>query len=114
VGDYYKTSGYIDMDEGTTRYINVDCQNPDGTIFNLSGFDVTVLLLLDGAEEISKEYTITDNTVSFRVDPEDTIGHKSAKYEIRIYKNTEIFNVIKGDMRIHSSIRPFLNSKEEV
>lgn len=71
-------------------------------------------LTFDEATLIEKESEIYDNTISFTIAPENTIGKKSGGYEVRIYKEKTIYQVIKGDIGIQSSIRPFLYADEEV
>ena len=110
----YNRGSRIDISEGTTKYIVIDCVDCDGSVFNLDGYTATVLLKFNDNSEIKKEYKISDNTISFTIDPEDTIDKKSGEYEVRIYQNKDIYRVIKGDIGIQSSIRPFLYANEEV
>lgn len=114
LSDRFNLGTRIDIPEGTTRYINIDCYNPGGTAFNLDGYSVSVRILFDDGTFIEKVPTITDNTISFVIDPDDTISKRSGGYEVRIYKDETIYQVIKGDIGVQSSIRPFLYSKEEV
>ena len=113
LSDRFNFGTRLDIPEGTTRYINIDCYNPNGTVFDLEGYTVAVRILFDG-NIIEKVASILDNTISFTIDPEDTIDKKSGEYEVRIYKNDDIYQVIKGDIGIRSSIRPFLYANEEV
>lgn len=71
-------------------------------------------LTFDEATLIEKESEIYDNTISFTIAPKNTIGKKSGGYEVRIYKEKTIYQVIKDDIGIQSSIRPFLYADEEV
>lgn len=114
LSDSFNLGTRIDIPEGTTRYVNIDCYNPNGTVFDLDGYTIAVSILFDDGTLIEKESEIYENTISFTIEPEDTIDKKSGGYEVRIYKEKTIYQVIKGDIGIHSSIRPFLYSKEEV
>ena len=114
MSDRFNLGTRIDMPDGTTRYVNIDCYNPNGTVFDLSGYSISVKILFNDGTLIEKESEILDNTISFVIDPEDTIDKKSVGYEVRIYKNETIYQVIKGDIGIQSSIRPFLYANEEV
>ena len=114
LSDRFNMGTRIDIPEGTTRYVNIDCYNQNGTIFDLSGYSISVKIMFDDGTLIEKESEIYDNTISFVIAPEDTVDKRSGGYEVRIYKDKEIYQVIKGDIGIQSSIRPFLNAKEEV
>lgn len=114
MSDRFNNGTRIDIPEGTTRYVNIDCYNTNGTVFDLTGYDISVKILFSDGTLIEKESEILDNTISFVIDPEDTIGKKSGEYEVRIYKDDMIYQVIKGDIGVRSSIRPFLYANEEV
>lgn len=113
MSDRYNFGTRIDIPEGTTRHVNIDTLNPNGTIFDLSGYTIKVFIKFEG-DLLEKQATVYDNTISFVINPEDTIGRKSGGYEVRILKENKIYQVIKGDIGVRSSIRPFLYANEEV
>lgn len=98
----------IKIPEATTRHIIVTVVSDDGTPDDLTGYEASFCMKRCDTEEIVKKCTINKNEISTLIEPEDTVGASSAKYEIRIYnKAGEVYRVIQGRITISCSVHPF-------
>ena len=98
----------FDVVEGTTHYINIDCLKENTKErFYLEGYEVVFWLRNKNNDVIKKEVTIVDNTISIKLEPEETIG-KDLAYECRIFAiNGDIFHAITGKIKILKPKIPF-------
>lgn len=102
----------IKIPEATTRYIIVTVINDDGTPDDLTNYEASFCMKRGDTKEIVKKCTVNKNEISTLIEPEDTVGASSAKYEIRIYKNSEVYRVIQGRITISCSVHPFTTMPE--
>ena len=88
--------------EGTTHYINIDCVHDDSNEkFYLEGYEVVFWLRTKNNDVIKKEVTTIDNTISVKLEPEETRGKDYLTYECRILAiNGDIFHVATGKIKI--------------
>lgn len=109
----------ISIVEATTKYINVDVLNGDGSRMDLTGYKAFLSIVCDGALVVRRQCEIVDNVVSTRLLPKDTLGRAghTMKYEVRIIDDeTETVLAIKaGKIKITESIDPIVvEATEEV
>lgn len=96
----------IRMSEGTSRHLVITVKNQQGRAENLTGF--SAYLYIGNNKNVAERICdVSDNEISVDILPEDTISQKTANYEIRIYKDKEVYEVIRGVITIDSSIHPY-------
>ena len=93
--------------EATTHYINIDCiESVTNEPFNLDGFKAT-FVLKHGDHKTYKETSIIDNTVTVKIDPEDTLGKKYIEFESRIFnEEKDVFHVCLGRIDVVEAVDP--------
>lgn len=99
----------ISIPEGTTRYIVVYVKNQQGNADDLSGYDAYMYLI--GTDKTEKTCMISGNEISVNIEPQDTIGQQHIKYEIRIYKENEVYEIARGTIHVEQSIHPLRDSE---
>lgn len=106
----------ITIIEGTTKYLNIDVLNVNGSKMNLSGFKAYLSIVCDNVLIKRRECEIKNDVVYVVINPKDTIGKANAsmRYEVRIVDDdTDTVLAIKyGEIVVKKSIDPII--KEEV
>lgn len=101
----------IDIAEGTTRHLFVTVRDQNGNPEDLSGYEA-YFVMKTYEKEIVRKCGIIGNEISTIVHPSDTIDVKKIRYEIRILKENEIYEIIRGNIEVCKSIYPFLSAPE--
>lgn len=111
------SSSNITIVEGTTKFINVDVLNGDGSRMNLEGFTAFLSIACDNTLVIRRECEIADNVVSTKILPEDTIDrvNHNMKYEIRIIGDEAktVLAIQTGKIKVTDSIDPIIIEDSE-
>lgn len=89
----------IDIVEGTTHTIRINCFNQDKQDFNLEGYKVA--FVLTGKNDVYKKAVIDGSTINVKIDPQDTIDRKVIPYECRLFNSVnDVFHCVMGTIRI--------------
>ena len=93
----------IEIDEGTSHWIDVTVKNDDGTAMDLTGCSAIFT-----AGIVEKACDIEGSVVSVKLEPEETTGFLSSGYQIRIFDaNNDVFQVIQGFIYIRKAHKPY-------
>lgn len=102
----------FEIPEGTTRKMRIKCLDQDKNNFNFSGYQLQTWYhffaqnsTVSDAEGYL-ETTATDNVVSFTFPAPLTVGMDHGGFETRIFKDGEVYRVIKGLITINKSDKP--------
>lgn len=99
----------IVMTEGTTRLVEITCLDEDRVAFDFDGFTVQTYLIMETGCTSTGTYldtTIEDNKVQFVIPAEASVGMDSGWYEVRIFKDDEVYSVLKDEIKISESRKP--------
>lgn len=92
--------------EATTRYINITCKNAEnGQDFDFSGYTVQTYLAF-GAHGQYVESVIVGNLVSYKIPAEISRGARSGVAETRIFKNGDVFEVLRILVNVEKASKP--------
>ena len=96
----------IEIREATTRYVNITCKDrTTGEAFDFTGYTVQTHLSF----ETKKQYVptvIVENIVSYEIPAEISLGAKHGTAETRIFKNGDVFEVLRVNVNIHKAEKP--------
>ncbi len=96
----------IEMREATTRYINITCKSADtGNAFDFTGYTVQTYLSF-GAHRQYVESIIINNMVSYKIPATISLGVKSGVAETRIFKNGDVFEVLRINVSVRKAEKP--------
>lgn len=96
----------IEIREATTRYLNITCRNPvTGEPFDFEGYDVQTWLSF-GLKKMYVPNTIVENLVSYRIPADMSLGAKSGIAETRIFKNGDVFEVLRVNVTVYKAGKP--------
>lgn len=101
----------IDIVEGTTRHLYVTVRDQNGNPEDLTGYEAYFVMKMY-EKEIVRKCDIIENEISTIIQPSDTIDVNQMRYEIRILKDKEIYEIIRGKINVKKSIYPFLSAPE--
>lgn len=94
----------IEIDEGTSHWIDVTVKNDDGTDMDLEG--CTAIFTSGTIEKACMIDSLSHITV--KLEPEETTGFLSSGYQIRIFdSNDDVFQVIQGIIYIRKAHKPY-------
>lgn len=85
----------IDIVEGTTRHLYVTVRDQNGNPEDLTGYEAYFVMKMY-EKEIVRKCDIIENEISTIIQPSDTIDVNQMRYEIRILKDKEIYEIIRG------------------
>lgn len=96
----------IEIDEGTSHWIDVTVNDSDGTAMDLTGCTAVFT-----AGIIEKACDIEGNVVSLKLEPEETTGFLSSGYQIRIFDaNNDVLQIIQGIIYIRKAHKPYITN----
>ena len=94
------------MREATTRYINITCKRKEtGEPFDFTGFAVQTFLSF-GQRRQYVPTAIVDNLVSYKIPAEISIGVRNAIAETRIFKNGDVYEVLRINITVVKAEKP--------
>ena len=106
------TESRMDLREATTRYVDITCKDrATGEAFDFDGYTVQTYLKF-GARRQYVDTTIVGNVVSYKIPASISIGTKSGIAETRIFKNGDVYEVLRIDIRVHKAERPDVSPTE--
>lgn len=100
----------IDMVEGTTRDIIVTVLNEYGFPDDLTGYQSSFYLKSqNSSNDLVKSCEINKNEIHIHIEAKNTLGLIGVnRYEVRIYKDDDVYSVLSGTITIEKSINPFI------
>lgn len=102
----------IDVVEGTTHYINIECSDKNNrSPYSLEGY-TAVFKYVDQSKTVNKSTTIINNIIQIKLTPADTIGKVRLPYECRIISNSngDVFHICMGNIEVHKANIVITNS----
>ena len=94
------------MREATTRYINITCKSAEtGLDFDFDGYTVQTYLSF-GPRGQYAESIIVGNMVSYKIPAEISRGTRSGVAETRIFKNGNVFEVLRILIAVEKANKP--------
>ena len=106
------TETSICIREATTRYINITCKsNETHQAFNFDGYTVQTYLAF-GANKRYVNTAIVDNLISYKIPAEISLGVRSGIAETRIFKNGDVFEVLRINVTVQPAEKPDLVPNE--
>lgn len=92
--------------EATTRYINITCKSKEtGEAFDFTGYTVQTHLRF-GTKKQYINTIIVDNLVSYKIPADISLGAKSGIAETRIYKNGDVYEVLRINITVQKADKP--------
>ena len=100
------TAMELEIREATTRYINVTCKSKEtGAAFDFTGYTVqTHLSFGDRAQYVNT--VIVNNMVSYKIPAEISLGTKSGIAETRIFKDGDVYEVLRINITVRKANKP--------
>lgn len=97
----------IEIDEGTSHWIDCTVKNDDGTDMDLEG---CTAVFTSGSIE---KACLIDSTshINVKLEPEETTGFLSRGYQIRVFdENGDVFQIIQGIIYIRKAHKPYIQN----
>lgn len=103
----------LELREGTTRYINITCKSKEtGGAFDFTGFTVQTFLSFGNAKQYVNT-AIVDNLVSYKIPAEVSVGVKKGIAETRIFKDGDVYEVLRLNVVVKKAEKPDLAPVDE-
>lgn len=100
--------------EGTTRYISITCRSKDtGQAFDFSGYEIQTHLSF-GVNRRYVQTVVEDNLVSYKIPADISLRQKSGVAETRIFKNGDVFEVLRINITVAKADRPDIAPAENI
>ena len=96
----------LEIREATTRYINITCKSKQtGEDFDFTDFTAqTYIDFKTDADYVPT--TIAGNIVSYKIPAALSLGAKSGIAETRIFKNGDVYEVLRIDIKVYKANKP--------
>ncbi len=105
-GDVKITELEIGLREATTRYIQIACKSREtGNEFDFDGYTVQTHLAF-GPKKMYVPTVIVENIVSYKIPAEISIGTKAGVAETRIFKDGDVFEVLRINALVAKAVKP--------
>lgn len=96
----------IELREGTTRYVSIDCVNANtGGAFDFTGYSAQTWISF-GDDERYLSTAVVDSTVSYVIPASMSIGKTQGVAETRIFKDNDVFEVIRMVINVRKASKP--------
>lgn len=96
----------ISIREATTRWVNITClDKATDTPFDFTGYDVQTWVKF-GTTERYVQNTIAGNLVSYKIPAELSLGTQSGLAETRIFKDGDVYEVLRVRISVHKAGKP--------
>lgn len=103
----------LELREGTTRYINITCKSKEtGGAFDFTGFTVQTYLSFGDTKQYVNT-AIVDNLVSYKIPAEVSVGVKKGIAETRIFKDGDVYEVLRLNVAVKKAEKPDLAPVDE-
>ena len=106
------TETSICIREATTRYINITCKsNETHQAFDFDGYTVQTYLSF-GPNKRYVNTAIINNIVSYKIPADISVGVRNGIAETRIFKNGDVFEVLRINVAVQDAEKPDLVPNE--
>lgn len=106
------TEAALSMREATTKYINITCKNREtGEPFDFDGYTVQTHLSF-GSKKQYVATTVVENLVSYKIPADISFGARNGIAETRIFKNGDVFEVLRINITVFKADQPDLEPIE--
>ena len=96
----------IEIREATTRYMELTCKDrTSGENFDFTGYTVQTHLSF-GKEKQYVPTVIVENVLSYKIPAEISKGTRSGVAETRIFKDGDVFEVLRVNVAVHKADQP--------
>lgn len=103
----------IALREGTTRYIQITCKSKEtGGDFEFDGYTVQTHLSF-GSRKRYVMSAIIGNIVSYKIPADISLGVHAGVAETRIFKNGDVFEVLRINVSVVKADKPDIVPTEE-
>lgn len=102
----------VEIREATTRYIQITCKDRStGQAFDLTGYDVRTWISF-GATKAYVPNAVVENIVNYKIPAAMSLGAKRGVAETRIFKNGDVFEVLRANITVYKADKPDLTPNE--
>ena len=98
----------VDLREATTRYVQITCKDRvTGQPFDLTGYDVQTWVSF-GATKAYVPNAVVENIINYKIPAAMSLGAKRGVAETRIFKNGDVFEVLRANITVYKADKPDL------
>ena len=98
--------------EATTRYMNITCRDKTtGEAFDFTDYVVQTYLAF-GKNEQYVNTTVVENILSYKIPAEISLGTRNGVAETRIFKDGDVYEVLRVNINIVKAKKPDLTPAE--
>lgn len=98
----------IDLREATTRYVQITCKDRQtGQAFDLTGYDIQTWISF-GANKAYVHNAVVENIINYKIPAAMSLGAKRGVAETRIFKNGDVFEVLRANVTVYKADKPDL------
>ena len=98
----------LEIREATTRYITITCKSSEtGNPFDFTGFTVQTHLSFTKKSQYV-DTVVANNIVSYKIPAEVSLGAKSGVAETRIFKDGDVYEVLRISVSVSKASKPDL------
>lgn len=102
----------IELREATTRYVQITCKDRmTGEPFDLAGYDVQTWVSI-GANKDYVPNAVVENIINYKIPAEMSLGARRGVAETRIFKNGDVFEVLRANITVYKAEKPDLIPNE--
>ncbi len=114
MGDQPITEYSTTIREGTTRYVNITCRSKDtGQAFDFDGYGIQTHLSF-GTERRYVQTVVVENVVSYKIPADISLKQRSGIAETRIFKNGDVFEVLRINITVAKADKPDIVPAENI
>lgn len=114
MGDPPITEYSTTIREGTTRYVNITCRSKDtGQAFDFDGYDIQTHLSFGTARRYVQT-VVVENLVSYKIPADISLKQRSGIAETRIFKNGDVFEVLRINITVAKADKPDIVPAESI
>lgn len=96
----------IGLREATTRYVQIACKSRDtGNDFDFSGYTVQTHLAF-GPKKMYVPSVVVGSILSYKIPAEISVGVRSGVAETRIFKDGDVFEVLRINVAVAKAVKP--------
>lgn len=102
----------IELREATTRYVQITCKDRStGQAFDLTGYDVQTWISF-GANKAYVPNAVVSNVINYKIPAAMSLNAKRGVAETRIFKNGDVFEVLRANITVYKAEKPDLIPNE--
>lgn len=102
----------VEIREATTRYIQITCKDRStGQAFDLTGYNVQTWVSF-GANRAYVPNAVVENIINYKIPADMSLGARRGTAETRIFKNGDVFEVLRANITVYKAEKPDLIPNE--